>query len=121
MWQTARARERSAAAEPINMAEDQHAVVAIRLVGGPADGFVLGVPVNAVPEFFGVGTLEFDPAHPDRAQGWFSSSPRLALEQTNLVSRVCRKAPMDGQALVADDPEVRKQAVERLLRWRESL
>jgi hypothetical protein len=37
------------------MAEDQHAVVAIRLVGGPADGFVLGVPVNAVPEFFGVG------------------------------------------------------------------
>ena len=25
------------------------------LVGGPADGFVFRVPVNAVPEFFGVG------------------------------------------------------------------
>jgi hypothetical protein len=37
------------------MAEDQYAVVAIRLVGGPADGFVLRVPVNAIPEFFGVG------------------------------------------------------------------
>jgi hypothetical protein len=39
------------------------------LVGGPADGFVLRVPVNAVPRFFGVGypvsRYEPDPGNGD--------------------------------------------------------
>ena len=37
------------------MAEEQYAVVAIRLVGGPANGLVFTIPVNAVPRFVGVG------------------------------------------------------------------
>ena len=49
---------------PINMAEDQYAVVVIRLVGGPADGFVLRVPVNAVPKFF-VSRYEPEPGNGD--------------------------------------------------------
>jgi hypothetical protein len=37
------------------VSQDQYAVVAIRLVGGPASGLVFTVAVNAVPRFFGVG------------------------------------------------------------------
>jgi CAP12/Pycsar effector protein, TIR domain len=74
-----------------------------------------------VPEFFGVGTLVFDPARLDRATGSFSSSPRLSLDKTTIVSRVCQKAPTDGQALLADNREIRKQEVARLLQWRQNL
>lgn len=75
-----------------------------------------------VSEHFGVGTLVFDPARPSRATGWFSSSPRAAPEKTHLISRSCQKPTMsDARDLLSDDQKTRREAVKRLLQWRENL
>jgi hypothetical protein len=75
-----------------------------------------------VSEHFGVGALVFDPGHPDRATGWFSWSPRAALEETILVSRSCQKAAeSDAVALLSDNRETRQEAVKHLLHWREQI
>lgn len=75
-----------------------------------------------VSEHFGVGALVFDPAHPDRATGWFSWSPRSALEETILVFRSCQRATeSDAVALLSDNRETRQEAVKRLLHWREQI
>lgn len=75
-----------------------------------------------VSEHFGVGVLVFDPGHPNRATGWFSWSPRAALEETILVSRSCQKATeLDAVALLSDNRETRQEAVKHLLHWREQI
>lgn len=77
---------------------------------------------RGVSEHFGVGTLVFDPARPSRATGWFSSSPRAALEETHLVSRSCQKATAaDAADLLSEDRRRRQKAVEGLLKWRDDL
>ncbi|MCB1906008.1 MAG: nucleotide-binding protein [Rhodocyclaceae bacterium] len=75
-----------------------------------------------VSEHFGVGSLSFDPEQRDRATGWFSWSPRSALDQTILVSRSClRASEADAVDLFSDDRQTRRQAVQRLLNWREQI
>ncbi len=75
-----------------------------------------------ISEHFGVGVLEFDPARPSFATGWFSASPRTALEKTSLISRSCRKlTESDAADLVSDNRKTREDAVKRLLSWREDI
>jgi len=73
-------------------------------------------------EYFGVGTLEFDPACLNRAAGWFSVSPRAALGKTKLFTRSCQKPTIsDARDLLSDDQKMRREAVKRLLQWRENI
>jgi hypothetical protein len=77
---------------------------------------------RGVSKYFGVGALVFDPNHPNRASGWFSSSPRAALEETNLVSRNCRRATKsEATDLLSDDRRTRQKAIKRLMQWREGI
>lgn len=77
---------------------------------------------RVVSEHFGVGTLVFNPDDPNHATGWFSSSPKLALEKTHLMQRECKKLnEPDSSDLRSDNRNTRQEAVKRLLHWREEI
>ena len=75
-----------------------------------------------VTEHFGVGELRFNVSDIKKAEGWFSSTPKAAVNETVFISRECIKPDeLNAKDFLSEFRETRQKAVKRLLKWREQI